>query len=40
MASHFFYIGETPVGGTLGYSAAREQEARLKAFKYLLIFGL
>ena len=31
----FFLLWGTPVSGTLGYSAAREQEARLKAVQYL-----
>ena len=44
MKSHigitFFLHWGMPVSGTLGYSAAREQEARLKAVQYLLHFGL
>ena len=29
-----------PFSGVVGYSAAREQKASLKAIQYLLIFGL
>ena len=35
---HFIYC--ILFRGTLGYSAAREQEANLKAVQYLLIFDL